>query len=75
MYKQVEAQEVRDARWKRFGKELEEYERKENYQRTLDTLLEVYAIKPRTWLVKYRLVALLFELRRLNSNVSMTLEL
>ena len=60
--------EVLDARFKRFLKDLEGYERKLIYERTLDAFLDVYSSwkKTREKPLKLRLVMLVFELHRLD---------
>ena len=63
------APEVVEARFKRFLKELEGYERKLTFQRTLDSFLDLYSAwkKTHNQALKLRLVMLAFELHRLNS--------
>lgn len=62
------AQEISEARFKRFLKELETYERKFIFERTLDAFLDLYS----AWKqypaneLKLRVVMLAFELHRLN---------
>ena len=60
--------EVSEARFKRFLKDLESYERKFAYQRTLDAFLDLYSAwkKTRDEGTKLRLVMLAFELHRLD---------
>ena len=60
--------EVSEARFKRFLKDLESYERKFVYERTLDAFLDLYSSwkRRRDPAVKLRLVMLAFELHRLN---------
>ena len=62
------APEVSEARFKRFVKELEAYERKMTFERTLDAFLDLYSAwrKSRQPLLKLRLVMLAFELHRLD---------
>ena len=62
------AQEVSEARFKRFVKEMETYERKLVFERTLDAFLDLYSIWKRSHNreIKLRLVMLVFELHRLN---------
>ena len=63
------AQEISEARFKRFIKELETYERKFIFERTLDAFLDLYSEwkhRPANDL-KLRLVMLAFELHRLNA--------
>jgi hypothetical protein len=62
------APEVSEARFKRFLKELEAYERKLTFERTLDAFLDLYSAWKKTHeqTMKLRLVMLLFELHRLN---------
>ena len=60
--------EVSEARFKRFLKELETYERKLAFERTLDVFLDLYSSWKKTSSedVKLRLVMLAFELHRLD---------
>ena len=60
--------EVSEARFKRFLKELETYERKLTFERTLDAFLDLYSSwkKSREPDMKLRLVMLVFELHRLD---------
>ena len=60
--------EVSEARFKRFLKELETYERKLTFQRTLDAFLDLYSSWKKTHEeeMKLRLVMLAFELHRLD---------
>ena len=62
------ALEVSEARFKRFLKELEAYEKKLAFERTLDAFLDLYSSWKKTHehQVKLRLVMLAFELHRLN---------
>ena len=62
------SQEVLEARFKRFLKELEAYERKLAFQRTLDAFLDLYSSWKKTHAeeMKLRLVMLAFELHRLD---------
>lgn len=62
------AQELSEARFKRFIKELEAYERKLLFEQTLDAFLDLYSSWKRTHEapIKLRLVMLVFELHRLN---------
>lgn len=64
------AQEVSDARFKRFVRDLDSYERKIVFDRTLDSFLDVYSLWKRTrdGALKVRLVMLLFELHRLDAH-------
>ena len=64
------AVEVSEARFKRFMKELETYERRLSYERTMDAFLDLYSSWKRTRQsgMKLRLVMLAFELHRLNSD-------
>lgn len=66
-------QEVSEARWKRFEKEFEVYERKQEYLKTLDSFLELYGkLKTQdSFEIRYRLVSLMFEMKRLNANLKM----
>ena len=61
--------EVSEARFKRFLKELESYERKLTFERTVDAFLDLYSSwkKHRQPEMKLRLVMLIFELHRLNN--------
>jgi hypothetical protein len=63
------ALEVSEARFKRFLKDMESYERKLAFERTLDAFLDLYSSwkKARDPQMKLRLVMLVFELHRLNS--------
>ena len=63
------AVEVSEARFKRFMKELETYERRLTYERTMDSFLDLYSswMKTRQSPMKLRLVMLAFEMHRLNS--------
>ena len=60
--------EVMEARFKRFLKDLEAYERRLTYERTLDGFLDLYSRwkKTREQPLKIRLVMLAFELHRLD---------
>ena len=60
--------EVSEARFKRFLKDLETYERRFAYERTLDAFLDPYSSwkKSHDQAVKLRLVMLAFELHRLD---------
>ena len=62
------APEVSEARFKRFVKELETYEKKLAFERTLDAFLDLYSSwkKTREQPIKLRLVMLVFELHRLD---------
>ena len=62
------SQEVSEARFKRFLKEMEAYERKLTFQRTLDAFLDLYSSWKKTHEedMKLRLVMLAFELHRLD---------
>ena len=62
------AQELSEARFKRFVKELEAYERHRTYERTLDAFLDLYSSWKKTHdrPLKLRLVMLAFELHRLD---------
>ena len=66
------APEVSEARFKRFLKELESYERKLTFERTMDAFLDIYSSwkKSHEKLLKVRLVMLAFELHRLNHEFS-----
>ena len=63
------APEVFDARFKRFLKDFEAYERKWTFERTLDAFLDLYSSwkKNHDRRLKLRLVMLVFELHRLDS--------
>ena len=67
--------EVSEARFKRFLKELETYERKLEFERTLDALLDLYSSWRRSHEqpLKLRIVMLVFELHRLDSHFECTL--
>ena len=69
------ATEVSEARFKRFLKDFESYEREVTFQRTLDGFLDVYSAWKRTHRspLKLRLVMLAFELHRLNHDVQCAL--
>ena len=62
------ALEVSEARFKRFVKELEMYERKLTFERTMDSFLDLYSSWKKTHAkpIKVRLVLLAFELHRLD---------
>ena len=62
------AVEVSEARFKRFQKEMEAYEKKLVFERTLDAFLDLYSVWKRSHNreIKLRLVMLVFELHRLN---------
>ena len=62
------ALEVSEARFKRFLKDLEAYERQFAFERTLDNFLDLYSSWKKTHErpLKLRLVMLAFELHRLN---------
>ena len=62
------ASEVSEARFKRFIKDMESYERKLTFQSTLDAFLDLYSTWKRTrhQPLKLRLVMLAFELHRLD---------
>jgi len=62
--------EVSEARFKRFLKELETYERKFIFERTVDAFLDLYSSwkKTRDDSLKLRVVMLAFELHRLERN-------
>lgn len=64
------ATEISEARFKRFLKELESYERRLAFERTLDAFLDLYSAWKKTHAqpVKLRLVMLAFELHRLNQD-------
>ena len=64
----LSAPEVSEARFKRFLKEMEGYERKLMFERTLDAFLDLYSSWKKTHEtpLKLRLVMLAFELHRLN---------
>jgi len=73
---QPTALEVSEARFKRFLKELEGYERKLTFERTLDAFLDLYSTwkKTRAQPIKLRLVMLVFELHRLDHQFQCDLE-
>ena len=61
--------ELSDARFKRFLKDLDTYERQVAFEETLDAFLDVYSAWMKThepWM-KIRVVMLAFELHRLDS--------
>ncbi len=60
--------EVSEARFKRFLKDFESYERRLTFERTMDAFLDLYSSWKRTHQepLKLRLVMLAFELHRLN---------
>ena len=60
--------EVDEARFKRFLKELDTYEQKLSFERTLDAFLDLYSSWKKSLqpTLKLRLVMLAFELHRLN---------
>ena len=64
----LNAQEISEARFKRFLKELETYEQKFVFERTLDAFLDLYSEWRRHHAkdLKLRVVMLAFELHRLN---------
>ena len=60
--------EVSEARFKRFAREMEAYERRITYEHTLDGFLDLYSSWKKTHdpVLKLRLVMLAFELNRLD---------
>ena len=62
------ASEISEARFRRFAKDMEVYERQLTFQTTLDAFLDLYSAWKRTQHrpLKLRLVMLAFELRRLD---------
>ena len=64
------ASEVSEARFKRFLKDMEAYERHRTFERTIDSFLDLYSLwrKTREDTLKLRLVMLAFELHRLDSH-------
>lgn len=62
------AMEVSEARFRRFLKDMDGYERRLLFERTLDAFLDLYSSyqKRHEPVVKMRLVMLVFELHRLN---------
>lgn len=64
------APEVIEARFRRFLRDLETYERHISFERTVDAFLDVYSQwrKTRQEGLKLRLVLLAFELHRLDSH-------
>ncbi len=62
------ALEVSEARFKRFVREMDAYERKLTFERTLDAFFDLYSEwkKTREDALKLRLVMLAFELHRLD---------
>ena len=66
--KPITQNELSEARFRRFMRELSTYERKLIFQETLDTFLDLYSVWLKThepWL-KIRVVMLAFELHRLD---------
>lgn len=66
----VSRDEVSEARFRKFLRELNAYERKLNFDETLNVFLDLYSAWMRThepWM-KIRLVMLAFELHRLDRN-------
>lgn len=61
--------ELTEARFKRFMREMEAYEQKLIFERTLDAFLDVYSSWKKTYAqtLKIRLVMLAFELHRLDN--------
>ncbi len=70
------AQELSEARFKRFLKDLEGYERRRTFERTLDAFLDLYSSWKKTHqpTLKLRLVMLVFELHRLDPQFECDLE-
>jgi len=70
------APEVVEARFKRFLRDLEAYERKHTFEQTLDAFLDLYSTwrKTRRKPLKVRLVMLAFELHRLDEEFECDLE-
>ena len=66
--KDPNALEVSEARFKRFLREMTAYERKLDFERTMDAFLDLYSSWQKTHrrALKLRLVLLAFELHRLN---------
>src|SRR3989338_2766709 len=66
----IAAPELFEARFKRFLKELELYEQRLTFERTLDAFLDLYSKWKKTHErpLKLRLVMLAFELNRLDHN-------
>lgn len=62
------ASEVSEARFRRFLKDLELYERKMDFQRTMDSFLDLYSEwrKTHKGVLKIRMVMLAFEMHRLD---------
>ena len=62
------ALEISEARFKRFLRDFETYERRLSFERTMDSFLDLYSIWQQTHdrTLKLRLVMLAFELHRLN---------
>ena len=62
--------EVSEARFKRFLRDFQAYERKLTFERTLDAFLDLYSSWKKTHAqpLKLRLVMLAFELHRLDRN-------
>ncbi len=68
--------EIFEARFRRFLKEMEGYERKQTFERTLDAFLDVYSAWKHTHSdgLKLRVVMLAFELHRLDPAFECTLQ-
>ena len=64
--------EVTEARFKRFLKELEVYEKRQSFEQTMDSFLDLYSSwkKTHAHALKLRLVMLAFELNRLDHEFS-----
>jgi len=71
----INRQELSEARFKRFVREFNSYERKLTFDETLNTFLDLYSAWMKThepWM-KIRLVMLAFELNRLDPHFECTL--
>ena len=64
------APEVSEARFRRFLKDLEGYEKQLTFEHTMDSFLDLYSSwkKTHNQVLKIRLVMLAFELHRLNTH-------
>ncbi len=71
----VSRSEISDARFKRFLRDLSDYERKVTFEETLNAFLDLYStwMKTRESKLKIRLVMLAFELCRLDPTFTCTL--
>ena len=71
----VSQQELSEARFKRFMRDFNTYERKAAFEETLNTFLDLYSawLKTREADLKIRVVLLAFELHRLDPSFECTL--